>query len=116
MVEPAPDPVNVEKLLVTSRALRLRAEHPEWFLEQATYTPMETSSEHAVAFARSDEVVTVVSRLTVALERSGGWGEASVVVPEGRWLDLLTGVEHRGGPVRCVELLAALPVALLVRA
>jgi (1->4)-alpha-D-glucan 1-alpha-D-glucosylmutase len=116
MVDPVPDPVDVEKLLVTSRALRLRAEHPEWFLEQATYTPMETSSEHAVAFARSDQVVAVLSRLTVALERARGWGEASVVLPAGRWRDLLTGAAHDGGPVRCAELLTTLPVALLVRA
>jgi (1->4)-alpha-D-glucan 1-alpha-D-glucosylmutase len=109
------DPVDAEKLLVTSRALRLRREHPEWFLEQATYTPVETSTEHAVAFARSDEVVTVVSRLTVALEHSGGWGDARVLLPDGRWRDLLTGDVHDGGSVPCAELLAALPVALLVR-
>jgi len=110
------DPVNAEKLLVTSRALRLRREHPEWFLAQASYVALETSSEHAVAFVRSDEVVTVVSRLTVALERSGGWGAASVMLPGGRWRDVLTGASHTGGPVRCGDLLAALPVALLVRA
>ena len=110
------DPVDAEKLLVTSRALRLRREHPEWFLEQATYTPVETSTEHVVAFARSDEVVAVVSRLTVALARSGGWGEAGVVLTDGRWRDLLTGEVHDGGVLRSAELLAQLPVALLVRA
>jgi (1->4)-alpha-D-glucan 1-alpha-D-glucosylmutase len=112
----AADPVDAEKLLVTSRALRLRREHPEWFLAQASYTPLETSCEQAVAFARSEQVVAVASRLTVALERSGGWGEASVTLPHGRWRDVLTDEVHDGGRLRCADLLAVLPVALLVRA
>jgi (1->4)-alpha-D-glucan 1-alpha-D-glucosylmutase len=116
MVDRVPDPVDVEKLLVTSRALRLRAEHPEWFLDHATYAQVDTSTEHAVAFARSDEVLTAVSRLTVALARSGGWGAASIALPQGRWRDLLTGATHNGGAVPCSSLLDALPVALLVRA
>ena len=55
------------------------------------------------------------SRLALALARLGGWGEHTVVVPPGRWTDRLTGRVVDGGPVRLVDLLDGLPVALLVR-
>ncbi len=43
------------KLLVTSRALRLRREHPEWFIgETATYAPVATTSGSALALSRGD--------------------------------------------------------------
>jgi (1->4)-alpha-D-glucan 1-alpha-D-glucosylmutase len=42
-----------EKLLVTSRLLRLRRDHPQWFVGPAAgYAPVATSSGNAVAFAR----------------------------------------------------------------
>ena len=49
----APADLDDEKLLVTSRALRLRREHPEWFVgEDATYAVVQAATEHALAFAR----------------------------------------------------------------
>jgi (1->4)-alpha-D-glucan 1-alpha-D-glucosylmutase len=116
-----PDGLDDEKLLVTSRALRLRREHPEWFVgEDATYAAVPTSTGNAVAFARGDAsgpaVVTIATRLPVALARLGGWGEHTVALPEGRWRDLLTGAEVEGGSARLSDVLEALPVALLVRA
>nr|WP_198949948.1 hypothetical protein [Kineosporia sp. A_224] len=56
-----------------------------------------------------------MTRLPVALERHGGWGDHTIFVPEGRWRDVLTGVAVDGGAVRLADLLEALPVALLVR-
>jgi len=52
----------------------------------------------------------------VALERLGGWGEHTVVLPNGIWQDRLTGWTVPGGAVRLADLLDVLPVALLVRA
>ncbi|HUR75632.1 MAG TPA: malto-oligosyltrehalose synthase, partial [Sporichthya sp.] len=101
-----------EKTLITSRALRLRREHPEWFSAEATYTPLDTP-EHAVAFLRSDAVITVATRLTFALERAGGFGDAALSLPPGTWTDVLTD-RQLSGVVRYAELLADLPVALLV--
>ena len=116
-----PADLSDEKLLVTSRALRLRREAPEWFVgESATYAPVATSTGNAVAFARGDGdragAVVVATRLAVSLERLGGWGEHTVAVPEGSWRDLLTGEEVTGGTLRLADLLSDLPVALLVRA
>ncbi|WP_433014893.1 malto-oligosyltrehalose synthase [Kribbella sp. CA-294648] len=102
-----------EKLLVTSRALRLRRQSPEAFA--GSYTPLPTSNGHAVAFSRGDAVLTIATRLPVALHRLGGWGDSTVVLPEGDWKDVLTGRSMGSGAARIHDLLADLPVALLAR-
>ncbi|MEV8378375.1 malto-oligosyltrehalose synthase [Kribbella sp. NPDC056861] len=102
-----------EKLLVTSKALRLRRQNPEAFV--GSYKPLPTSSGHAVAFGRGDSVVTIATRLPVALYRLGGWGDSTVVLPEGDWKDVLTGRSVGSGAARIHDLLDELPVALLTR-
>ncbi|MGZ4697333.1 MAG: malto-oligosyltrehalose synthase [Oryzihumus sp.] len=105
-----------EKLLVTTRALRLRREDPEAFGLGATYRPLQSTSEHALGFLRSDRVAAVVTRAPARLERTGGWPDgAMVLLPEGHWEDRLTGRVHVGGEVACADLIATRPVALLVR-
>ena len=108
-----PDDLSDEKLLVTSRALRLRRQYPEAFA--GSYTPLPTSNGHAVAFARGDAVITVATRLPAALHRLGGWGDSTVVLPSGQWKNVLTGHEVGSGAARIHELLENLPVALLRR-
>jgi (1->4)-alpha-D-glucan 1-alpha-D-glucosylmutase len=110
-----PDSLDAEKLLVVSRALRLRREHSGWFGPEASYAPVKTTSPHAVAFCRSDAVVAVVTRLSGSLEANGGWREDTVALPEGRWTDRLTGATYDGGPARLADVLDRLPVALLTR-
>ncbi|HEY3509981.1 MULTISPECIES: malto-oligosyltrehalose synthase [Kribbella] len=107
-----PSDLSDEKLLVTSRALRLRRQYPDAFA--GSYTPLPTSNGHAVAFARGDAVITVATRLPAALQRLGGWGDSTVVLPDGRWKNVLTGREVAGA-ARIDDLLTDLPVALLVR-
>ena len=52
----APADLHDEKLLVTSAALRTRRERPAVFTgEDATYVPLATTSEHAVAFGRGTD-------------------------------------------------------------
>jgi (1->4)-alpha-D-glucan 1-alpha-D-glucosylmutase len=109
---PAAD-LDDEKLLVVSRAMRLRRDRPGWFGADGSYEPVRTSSEHALAFARGGQVITVVTRLTAALERSGGWGDATITLPAGEWRDVLTGNPHAGGEVSLARLLDRLPVCLL---
>jgi (1->4)-alpha-D-glucan 1-alpha-D-glucosylmutase len=116
----APADLDDEKLLVVSRALRLRRDHPSWFLgEDASYVPVATTTGNAVAVGRGDadgvHVVAVLTRLSVSLAGYGGWHEHTVSLPEGSWRDLLSGRTTDGGPARLAELLADLPVALLVR-
>jgi (1->4)-alpha-D-glucan 1-alpha-D-glucosylmutase len=99
-----------EKLLVTSRALRLRRDHPEWFA--GSYEPVEVTGaarECVTSFCRGGEVVVVAGRLPATLRKYGGWGDTQLRMPEGDWSDVLTGNKYEG--------LAALqlPVALLVR-
>jgi (1->4)-alpha-D-glucan 1-alpha-D-glucosylmutase len=111
-----------EKLLVTSRALRLRRRLPRTFGAGGTYTPLPTSTEHATGFVRgdqdagSDTVACVVTRAPARLAAAGGWADDDrVTLPPGSWTDVLTGAEHRGGETPCGELFGTLPVALLER-
>jgi len=104
-----------EKLLVTSRALRLRREQPDLFGEEASYEPLRSSSEHALGFVRTGRVACVVTRAPHRLLHGDGWGRATVDLPEGTWHDLLTGRRHEGGEIGCADLLERLPVALLVQ-
>jgi (1->4)-alpha-D-glucan 1-alpha-D-glucosylmutase len=115
---PPVDAEGAAKLLVTSRALRLRRDRPELF---ASYTPISASgpaAAHVVAYDRGG-AVTVATRLPVALERLGGWGDTVIELPDGERKDELTGAVYSAGadgPVGLVDLLDRYPVALLTRA
>ena len=124
-----------EKLLVTTRALRLRRALADAFVgDGAGYAPVASSTPCALAFARTTprgpstgadadadaapvaRVVTVATRLAGTVDRLGGWRDHVVALPQGTgaWVDVLTGREHPSGTVRVTDLLADLPVALLV--
>jgi (1->4)-alpha-D-glucan 1-alpha-D-glucosylmutase len=112
-----------EKLALTAAALRLRRAIPSAFIgPRAGYLPLPTATDHAVAFARTEDhqplVITLVSRLTASLTRSGGWRDDAVVLPEGLWRNVLDGPTAApigGGPRVLAPLLGTRPVALLVR-
>jgi (1->4)-alpha-D-glucan 1-alpha-D-glucosylmutase len=122
-VLPPVDESAAAKLLVTSRALRLRRDRPELFTR---YLPLEVAGDaagHAVAFDRGG-AVTVATRLPVGLaERAGAgpaasagpdaWGDTAVLVKRMPLQDVLTGRRFDGGAIRLGELLATYPVALL---
>ncbi|MFE3370499.1 malto-oligosyltrehalose synthase [Streptomyces sp. NPDC059173] len=112
-----------EKQKVTAAALGLRRELPEAFGESGTYAPLAATgpaASHLLAFCRSDEVVTAVTRLSLRLAEGGGWQDTVLELPAGgRWRDVLSaspGREFAGGAVRAGELFAERPVALLRRA
>jgi malto-oligosyltrehalose synthase len=110
-----PADLSGEKLLVTSRALRLRGEHPDWF--SAGHEPLAAegpAAGHALVFRRGG-VTTVVTRLPAGLDRRDGWGDTHLPLPGGPWRDLLTGQEY-GTEIPLAGLLGILPVALLVEA
>ncbi|MFI6648763.1 malto-oligosyltrehalose synthase [Streptomyces sp. NPDC050529] len=109
-----------EKGALTEVALRLRRERPEVFGESGTYAPLTASgpaAAHCLAFCRSGEVVTAVTRLSLRLAESGGWRRTELALPDdGVWRDLLTpGRKFSGGTVAVAELFAERPVALLSR-
>jgi (1->4)-alpha-D-glucan 1-alpha-D-glucosylmutase len=112
-----------EKLALTAAALRLRRAIPGAFIgARAGYLPVPTSTDHAVAFARTEDhhprVITLVSRLTASLMRSGSWRDEAVVLPEGLWRNVLDGpaaAPINGGRQVVAPLLGQRPVALLVR-
>jgi (1->4)-alpha-D-glucan 1-alpha-D-glucosylmutase len=110
----APESLDDEKLLLTTTALRLRRELRDVLGDGATYDPLPTDTEHALGYVRSGRVVCLVTRAPKRLESRGGWSEETVTLPDGDWHDELTGVTHRGGRVRCADLLTTMPVALLV--
>jgi (1->4)-alpha-D-glucan 1-alpha-D-glucosylmutase len=112
-----PAGLDAEKLWVTTRALRLRREQPALFGPGSSYEPLLSTSPHALGFVRSETVATVVTRWPGLLARSG-WRDHVAALAPGTWNDVLTGAAHviEDGGVPCEELLAELPVALLVRA
>ncbi len=110
---PAVDDSGMAKLHVVSSALRLRRERPDVF--RGSYLPMAATgeaAEHVLAFGRAGDVITVVTRQPVGLERVG-WQDAALTLPPGTWTDRLTGLAYAGN-VPLVDLLDRLPVALIV--
>ncbi len=109
---PDVDDSGAVKLLVVSRVLRARRDHPERF---TGYTPLRgtgAAASHAVAFARNG-VVAVATRLPAGLAGRGGWGETTLPLPDGSWTDAFTGFAvSREAPL--ADLLARYPVALLL--
>jgi (1->4)-alpha-D-glucan 1-alpha-D-glucosylmutase len=85
----------VPKLWVTRRALQARA--------GGSYRPLAVrgaAADHVVAFTRDERVSVVVPRLPLTLAATGGWRDTVVELP--------------AGAVPVGELLADLPVALVV--
>jgi (1->4)-alpha-D-glucan 1-alpha-D-glucosylmutase len=120
--------LDAAKLLVTSRALRLRRDHPDWFA--GGYAPLSASGPaagHVVAFQRGGNAICVATRLPAGLRRRGGWSGTVLPLPAlpalpalrpagsaVGWADLLTGrVFGASREVPVAELTGRLPVALL---
>ncbi|HSJ20596.1 MAG TPA: malto-oligosyltrehalose synthase [Nocardioidaceae bacterium] len=113
--EEAPISLDDEKLLVTSRALRVRRELRDCFGDSGDYEPLATGTEHALGFVRGGRVAAVVTRAPRRLVDGGGWKDETVTLPVGTWRDDLTGRIFDGGRnIPCADLFDRLPVALLV--
>ncbi|MET1017528.1 MAG: malto-oligosyltrehalose synthase [Leifsonia flava] len=108
---PPVDDSGAAKLLVTSRALRLRRDHPELFTRYLGVPAYGAAADHVVAFDRGG-AITVATRLSLGLAGGGGWGDTVVRLPDASFVDVITGREW-SGEVLVSELLADYPVALL---
>ena len=114
-----PDSLDSEALMITTRALRLRRDHPEAFRgPDAEYQPIATTTGHVVSFARrsvgQDNPVAITIATRLPSQVSAGWDEHRIILPEGTFQDLLTGRIITGGDTLLADILIELPVALLV--
>lgn len=109
---PPVDETGAAKLLVTSRALRLRRDHPDLFSRYAGVPAYGSAAPHVVAFDRGD-AVTVATRLPLGLAAAGGWGDTTIVLAGRPLVDVITGRTIDGGTVALSTLLERYPVALL---
>ncbi|SCG74937.1 malto-oligosyltrehalose synthase [Micromonospora coxensis] len=100
------------KLLVVSRTLRLRRDHPELF---DTYRPVPAhgpAARHALAFDRGG-AVAVATRLPVRLAADGGWRGTTLPISGNSVTDVFTGRVYSGSELLLDDLLRTYPVALL---
>jgi (1->4)-alpha-D-glucan 1-alpha-D-glucosylmutase len=104
------------KLWTIHHALQLRKTRPEWFGAESGYRPLLISGakkQHALAYLRGENVITLVPRWTVKLAEK--WANTAVALPTGEWRNRLTGETVKGGRIAVEELVREFPVALLVR-
>lgn len=110
---PAVDESGAAKLLVTSRALRLRRDRANLFTDYRPITATGPASSHVLAYDRGG-AITAVTRLPLTLARSGGWRDTVIPSQSARLVDAFTGAEYRSGsPIALAELFDHYPVALL---
>jgi (1->4)-alpha-D-glucan 1-alpha-D-glucosylmutase len=102
------------KLLVTSRALRLRRDRPELFDGYSPILAAGPAHQHVFAFDRGG-AITVATRLPAGLAAAGGWDDTRLGLPDGPWTDVLTGRPVPGGVTVIGPLLDRYPIALLTR-
>ncbi|MEU0150859.1 malto-oligosyltrehalose synthase [Micromonospora fulviviridis] len=100
------------KLLVVSRALRLRRDHPELFTAYRPVPAHGPAGAHAVAFDRGG-AIAVATRLPLRLARAGGWGDTTLAISGNSVTDLFTGRVYSGSELLMHDLLSTYPVALL---
>jgi (1->4)-alpha-D-glucan 1-alpha-D-glucosylmutase len=106
---PPVDANGAAKLLVVSRALRVRRTR-----RLTGYQPVVAhgaAADHVIAFDRGG-VIAVATRLPVRLGAAGGWSDTAVTLPPGQWTDVLTDRAFTEPLVG--DLLRTYPVALLV--
>ncbi|GAB3694413.1 malto-oligosyltrehalose synthase [Corynebacterium nasicanis] len=108
------------KLHIVHEGLKVRAEHPEYFVGGDTQAVFAVGPEesHLIGQARGTEsgvgIITLATRRPLDLERSGGWGGTTVTLPKGTWRDRLTGRSYEA-TVPLAEVLNLFPTALLVK-
>ncbi|MGH9116670.1 MAG: malto-oligosyltrehalose synthase [Acidimicrobiales bacterium] len=104
------------KLWLIHRLLDHRRRHPDLY-RTCDYQPVPAEGpgrDHVVPFTRDDALAVVVPRLVVGLD--DGWDDTSVLLPPGRWVNLLAQVEVEGGRRPVADLLTRFPVGVLARA
>jgi len=112
------------KLFTIQRLLTLRRKMKSVF-SAGTYSPVAAlgpAADRVVAFERwhgADGILVVVPRHSVALgfpPIGKVWAETQIAPPSGtlEWREIFTGQDHQGPNLRLEEILADLPMAVLV--
>ncbi|MDX6277607.1 MAG: (1-_4)-alpha-D-glucan 1-alpha-D-glucosylmutase [Nocardioidaceae bacterium] len=114
-LRPEVDASGAIKMLLLQRTLKLRRERPQLFDGYRPITADGPSSNHLLAYARSEDLIVLATRLPVGLERNGGWLGTSITVPAGEWTEVISETVVNGGQVDVSTVLSRYPVALLVR-
>lgn len=111
------DPVDLSemKLLVTTRALRLRREIPEAFGPQGSYRALH-AGPHLLGHVRGERVAVLALRAPHGVSAATMGGER-IEIGAGRWVDELTGraLDVGEAGLAMTEAFVDAPVALLVR-
>lgn len=113
------------KLHIVHEGLKVRQDHPEYFVggEAEAVFAVGSADSHLIGQARGHAdvpgaagigVITLATRRPLRLAERGGWESTTVTLPEGQWLDRLTGRVHESA-VPLAEVFALFPTALLVR-
>ncbi|WP_417234255.1 malto-oligosyltrehalose synthase [Arthrobacter sp.] len=102
------------KLLMVSRALRLRRDRPELFTGYEAVAVTGEAAGHLFAFDRGG-ALAAVTRLPVRLAAEGGWRDTVLLIGPGTFRDEITGRLHTSdGRLRAADVFADYPGALLV--
>ena len=104
-----------ERLAMIVKALNVRTQKE---LDEASYLPVMARGElyrAVLGMMRGEDVITLVTRRPITVERAGGWGETTVTLPEGLWEDQLASGAMWQGEVKVADLFSERGQALLTK-
>ncbi|MER7763564.1 malto-oligosyltrehalose synthase [Streptomyces sp. NPDC097619] len=118
--DPYAPPAEDEKTRLVRTALAARRDRPELFGPSAAYAPVPVrgpAAAHCLAFARGGGALSVVTRLSLRLERAGGWRDTELRLPAGHWHSPAHPAPLTGPAwIPAAALLTTTPAALLLTA
>jgi (1->4)-alpha-D-glucan 1-alpha-D-glucosylmutase len=106
---------SLPKLYLIKKILKLRQNYPA-FNEPDSYKPIDvfgSSSENLVAFMRGNNIIVLVPRLLVGLNK--GWGVTRIIFPDGDWQNVFTDEIVDSKTVKIKDILRDFPVAVFKR-
>jgi len=109
---PPIDSTGAAKLLLTTKALRLRRDRSDLFTRYVGMAGVGARADHLIAFDRGG-ALSLATRWPVTLANGDGWGETMILLPHRAVTDVLTGVRYDGGELLLAAVFARYPVALL---
>jgi (1->4)-alpha-D-glucan 1-alpha-D-glucosylmutase len=105
------------KLAAAALLLRLRRDR-ECLFREGGYVPIAIASDKALGYLRvldDDQLAVLVARFPGLRDGRRDWGAGEADLPDGRWIDELSGRKAKGGKTPLAEIFDVLPVAVLRR-